>query len=162
MGPMSVAFRRDVDENYLEPTFDVPIPAGPNLVTARGLALLGDHVLATTARLAAATEAAARAALERELRYLRVRLSTARIAPPPAPGEVGLGSRVRFMLNGAARTVDIVGGDEADPAVGRLGYTAPLARALIGARVGEAVAFAGREDAVVVEAIEPVERVDAA
>ena len=34
---MSVAFRRDSDEEHLEPKFELPIPAGPNLVTLRGL-----------------------------------------------------------------------------------------------------------------------------
>ena len=38
---MSVAFRRDSDEEHLEPKFELPIPSGPNLVTARGLALIG-------------------------------------------------------------------------------------------------------------------------
>ena len=39
---MSVAFRRDGDEEHLEPKFEIPIPPGPNLVTARGLALIGE------------------------------------------------------------------------------------------------------------------------
>ena len=33
---MSVAFRRDCDEEHLEPKFELPIPVGPNLVTGRG------------------------------------------------------------------------------------------------------------------------------
>ena len=37
---MSVAFRRESDEEHLEPKFELPIPPGPNLVTARGLALI--------------------------------------------------------------------------------------------------------------------------
>lgn len=32
---MSVAFRRDCDEEHLEPHFELPIPPGPNLVTPR-------------------------------------------------------------------------------------------------------------------------------
>ena len=35
------------------------------------------------------------------------------------------------------RTLTIVGDDEADAAAGRIGWSAPLARALIGARVGD-------------------------
>jgi transcription elongation factor GreB len=35
------------------------------------------------------------------------------------------------------RTLTIVGDDEADAAMGRVGWSAPLSRALIGARVGE-------------------------
>ena len=40
---MSVAFRRESDEEHLEPKFEIPIPPGPNLVTARGLALILDE-----------------------------------------------------------------------------------------------------------------------
>jgi len=35
------------------------------------------------------------------------------------------------------RTVTIVGDDETDAAAGRIGWSAPLARALIGAKVGD-------------------------
>ena len=35
---MSVAFRRESDEEHLEPKFERPLPPGPNLVTAAGLA----------------------------------------------------------------------------------------------------------------------------
>ena len=37
---MSVAFRRESDEEHLEPKFELPIPPGPNLVTPRGLTLV--------------------------------------------------------------------------------------------------------------------------
>ena len=37
---MSVAFRRESDEEHLEPRFELPIPVGPNLVTRRGHALI--------------------------------------------------------------------------------------------------------------------------
>lgn len=49
--------------------------------------------------------------------------------------------------------IAIVGDDEADPAAGLVAFSAPLARALMGAMAGEAVPFAGGE--VVVLAIEP-------
>jgi transcription elongation GreA/GreB family factor len=39
----------------------------------------------------------------------------------------------------------IVGEDEADPAAGSLAYVAPLARALMGRRVGDLVELAGNE-----------------
>jgi len=35
------------------------------------------------------------------------------------------------------RTVTIVGDDEADASAGRIGWSAPLARALVGARAGD-------------------------
>ena len=39
--------------------------------------------------------------------------------------------------NDSRRTLTIVGDDEADASIGRIGWSAPLARALIGARVGD-------------------------
>jgi len=30
---MSVAFRRESDEEHLEPKFELPVPPGPNFVT---------------------------------------------------------------------------------------------------------------------------------
>jgi hypothetical protein len=41
---MSVAFRREGDEEHKEPRFELPIPPGPNWVTARGLALIAAKV----------------------------------------------------------------------------------------------------------------------
>ena len=40
-------------------------------------------------------------------------------------------------LEDARRTVMIVGDDESDAASGRIGWSAPLARALIGAKAGD-------------------------
>ena len=53
---MSVAFRREGDEEHLEPKFEIPIPPGPNLVTPRGLALIGERVIALEAQLARETD----------------------------------------------------------------------------------------------------------
>lgn len=144
---MSVAFRRESDEEHLEPKFERPIAPGPNLVTPRGLELIGAKVVELETLIASAAEAD-RAALQRELRYWHTRQTTAEVVPPPEPGTVGIGSRVTYRLNGAERTVDIVGGDEADPAEGRIGFQAPLARALIGAEVGERVDFGGKDEAI--------------
>lgn len=144
---MSVAFRRESDDEHLEPKFERPIAPGPNLVTARGLALIDAEV----ARLNAALEQASdeeRPALLREQRYWHTRQTTAEVVPAPEPGEIGIGSRVTIRMGGTERVVEIVGGDEADPAEGRIGYQAPLARALIGAEVGETVEFSGKADAI--------------
>ena len=144
---MSVAFRRESDDEHLEPKFERPIAPGPNLVTARGLALIDAEI----ARLDAALEQASeedRPALLREQRYWHTRQTTAEVVPAPEPGEIGIGSRVTIRMGGSERVVEIVGGDEADPAEGRIGYQAPLARALIGAEVGEMVEFGGKADAI--------------
>lgn len=139
---MSVAFRREDDEEHREPRFELPLPPGPNLVTPRGLLLTRERVAELEARLAQAGEGE-REALARELRYWRTRAATAEPAPPPPPGEVGFGSRVRERVRGAERALHIVGDDEADPAAGRVSFSSPIARALMGAEEGERVAFGG-------------------
>ena len=53
---MSVAFRRENDDEHLEPTFELPIPPGPNLVTARGLALIQQTAAAMEDALDAADQ----------------------------------------------------------------------------------------------------------
>lgn len=145
---MSVAFRRDGDEEHLEPKFEVPIPPGPNRVTARGMAIIHERIAELAADVAALTEETALNSAKRDLRYWRARLATAEVEPAPAGDTVQFGSRVRFVLDGKPREVAIVGHDEADPANGLLAFTAPLARALLGAEAGEFVDFAGREEAI--------------
>ncbi len=63
-------------------------------------------------------------AARRDLRYWRTRLATAQLAPLPPEDEVAFGSRVSVRLNGADRTIDIVGDDEADPANDRISLPA--------------------------------------
>jgi len=145
---MSVAFRRESDEEHLEPKFELPIPPGPNLVTPRGAELTRAKVAEVEAALAAATEEEDRTRLQRELRYWNTRAATAELAPAPAEAEVGIGSVVTIRLNGQTKALTIVGHDEADPSQDRIAYAAPLARALMGAMAGEMVAFGGKADAV--------------
>ena len=145
---MSVAFRRESDEEHKEPRFELPLPAGPNLVTARGLALIGEKVAEIEAAIAAEVEEEPRELLKRELRYWHTRQTTAEIAPPPEEDVVGIGSRVRIRLAGMERLIDVVGHDEADPAADRIAFAAPLAQALIGAEAGEKVDFNGRAEAI--------------
>ena len=52
--------------------------------------------------------------------------------------------------------VEIVGSDEADPAHDRLAFTAPLARALMGAEGGEVLELGAVEAAIEVLGIEPL------
>ena len=137
---MSVAFRRESDEEPLEPKFERPIATGPNLVTPRGLRLIRERVAELEVTLATA-DADARPALEREHRYWRIRLVTAVEPPPPSTDAAMFGSRVRVRMNGADRLLEIVGGDEANPAAGRIAFSAPLARALIGSSEGDRVMF---------------------
>ncbi|MCW5646106.1 MAG: GreA/GreB family elongation factor [Sphingopyxis sp.] len=151
---MSVAFRRESDDEHKEPEFELPIAVGPNRVTPRGLRLLAEQVGRLEAELAQTTEGEARKKLQRRLRYFHTRQATAEVKEPPADGSVGIGSRVTYRLNNAEKTITIVGGDEADPAMGWVAFSAPLARALMGAEVGESVEYQDREDAIAILAVE--------
>jgi transcription elongation GreA/GreB family factor len=153
---MSVAFRRENDDEHLEPRFELPIPPGPNPVTARGLTLIADKVAALEAAVAAAEGEEARKTLQRDLRYWHTRHATAAIAPPPAEGEAGIGTRVRFTLHGKPREIAIVGHDEADPDAGLIAFSAPLAAAMIGLMEGETADFGGKADAIEVVRITPL------
>ena len=154
---MSVAFRRESDEEHKEPRFELPIPVGPNLVTAAGLAQTAARVAELEAAVAAEADAERLAVLQRDLRYWRTRLATAELAPPPPEGEAAFGSRVTFRLNGVERTIDIVGDDEAEPNAGRIAFSAPLARALINAGPGDFSDFAGKAEAIEVVAVAALE-----
>ncbi|MFD1787766.1 GreA/GreB family elongation factor [Sphingomonas floccifaciens] len=145
---MSVAFRRESDDEHLEPKFEIPIAPGPNLVTARGLRLIQAKLADLDAQIAATTDDDALKALKRNHRYWGTRLSTAEIVDVPDEDEVAIGSRVTFTLDGKRRTIDITGGDEADAAQNRIAFSAPLARTLIGLAPGETADFAGRSDAI--------------
>jgi transcription elongation GreA/GreB family factor len=152
---VSVAFRRESDDEHMEPVFEWPIPPGANLVTPRGHRLLGEELAQIEAAIAAAETDDARKKLQRRQRYVATRHATAEVQAAPAEGIVGVGSAVRYRLAGTERAVTIVGHDEADPAAGRIAFTAPLGRALMGAEVGESVEFQGREDAITVLAAAP-------
>ncbi len=149
---MSVAFRRESDDEHLEPRFELPIPPGPNLVTPRGLTLIEARVAALETQIAP-LDGAERVPVLRDLRYWRTRLATAILAPAPVAGAAGIGSRVTIRLNRRERTFAIVGHDEADPDAGLIGFAAPLARAVIGLTAGEIADFNDQPDAIEVVSV---------
>lgn len=153
---MSVAFRRESDDEHLEPTFELPIPPGPNLVTPRGLRLIEERAAAMEAALEAAEGDEARKKALREARYWRQRLGSAQPAPAADGTVVAFGTRVTLFRDGRERVVDLVGHDESDPATGRIAFTAPLARALMEAEVGDEIDFAGSDAPFEVRAIAPI------
>jgi len=145
---MSVAFRREGDEEHLEPKFEIPIPPGPNLVTARGLALIRGRVAEISGQLEKLSDENAIKAAKRDLRYWQTREITAEIVPVPSGVAAQIGTVVTFLHNGKRRSLSIVGDDEADPANGLVSFSAPLSRALMKATPGEFLDFGGIKDAI--------------
>jgi transcription elongation GreA/GreB family factor len=153
---MSVAFVR---EESAEAAQEVTLPerrisTHPNLVTQSGFQALEQAVADSREALRAAQliEDAneRRRPLEiaaRDARYFSERLASAVLRPEPTSVEaVAFGHRVTIVRDdGRRQTYRIVGEDEADPRVGTISYVSPLARRLIGKRVGDFVDMDSRE-----------------
>jgi transcription elongation factor GreB len=79
--------------------------------------------------------------IDRRLAHLAKVMKAAKVVDPatqPTRDEVRFGATVELAdEDDNRRTLTIVGDDEADASAGRIGWSAPLARALIGARVGD-------------------------
>ena len=78
--------------------------------------------------------------IDRRLSHLAKVMKAARIVDPTsqATDEIRFGATVELTdEQDSRRIVTIVGNDEADATAGRVGWSAPLVRALIGARVGD-------------------------
>ena len=79
--------------------------------------------------------------IDRRLGYLSKVMKTAKVVDPVAQGsqdQVRFGATVELAdEDDQRRTLTIVGDDETDASAGRIGWSAPIARALIGARVGD-------------------------
>ena len=79
--------------------------------------------------------------IDRRLAHLAKAMKAAKIVDPAtqaATGEVRFGATVELADEAHdRRVVTIVGDDEADATAGRIGWSAPIARALIGAKVGD-------------------------
>jgi transcription elongation GreA/GreB family factor len=144
---MSRAFVKQV-EHEIDDVPDRPVSTHPNLVTTEGLAAIEREL----SRFEAANKAAiakndrtAIAATQREVRYWNARRSTAQVIEPSADkSKVHFGTTVTVRRDdGRAQTFRIVGEDEAEPARGTISYVSPLARAVLGGRVGDAVEVPG-------------------
>jgi transcription elongation factor GreB len=131
----------------------------PNYVTPRGLSLLqAEHAALEAARARLDADVpdedarrARRTVLTRQLEALAGRIASAEVVDPTrqARDRARFGACVTLRdLGGggdgfAARTFQVVGVDEADPDAGRISFLAPLARAVLGAAVGERIEFRG-------------------
>ena len=149
MQSMSRAF---VNENtYVDALPDRPVSSHPNLVTEQGMALIEQSLEAARRAYGEAQAAGDREGLAkagRDLRYWNARRATAELRSLTAGTDVvQFGNAVTIAReDGRRQTFRIVGEDEADPAKGSISHVSPLARALLGKRVGDTVR-AGRDDA---------------
>ncbi len=79
--------------------------------------------------------------IDRRLGYLAKVMKQARLVDPaaqPTRDQIRFGATVELAdEDDERRTLTIVGDDEADASSGLIGWSAPLARALIGARLGD-------------------------
>ena len=146
---MSVAFRRESDEEHLEPKFELPVPPGPNLVTPRGLAMIEARAEELEARLAEPLTEEERKVVKRDARYWHARRATAQLAPVPSGEEVAIGTRVTYEREGEDKTIEIVGHDESEPDAARIAFNAPLVRAMLGSVEGDEVTLPGGQTATI-------------
>lgn len=154
---MSRGFVREDDQEeapFIPPR--APLPEGAtNYVTQRGLNLLLDEraQLEKERNTVQRSDEVARrhelAVINGRLDLLNDRIGSARVVEPhPAPvDEVRFGTSVTFEYvsgpqQGTTRTFTLVGVDEASVAELRIAFTSPIARALLGKRVGERVQLA--------------------
>ncbi len=79
--------------------------------------------------------------IDRRLTYLSKVMKQAKVVDPAAQVErdvVHFGATVELADEaGARRTMSLVGEDEADATLAKINWRAPIARALIGARIGD-------------------------
>ena len=158
---MSRAFVKE-GTGELEPLPDLPISPHPNYVTPRGLEALRARLLARQGDLGALRARAERldklpeAAAERDIRYLEARLRSAIVVDPTLQDalEVRFGLRVTVVDEaGETAVYEITGEDEAEAALGRIAPQSPLARALMGAVVGDVVMWRKPSGAVALEIV---------
>ncbi len=79
--------------------------------------------------------------IDRRLGYLSKVMKTAKVVDPAGQGsrdQVRFGATVELAdEDDQRRTLTLVGEDEADASAGRISWSAPIARALVGARIGD-------------------------
>ena len=150
---MSKAFTKEdsaAEEVVVPPR--APLPDGvPNYVTPRGLELLraerqalevARSALRDAADATDGADAARLTALAARLFEVERRIALAQCveAPAGAAAVVRFGSRVTLLDDaGREQRYQIVGVDEAEPSSGKIAFLSPLAKALLGAQVGDSV-----------------------
>ena len=146
---MSRAFVKESDEDLAANDLpERPVSAAPNYVTAQGLEALRERLKELNDerdRLTAAAEPMAKQRLlevKRDIRYFGAQIESATVVDPAGQprDEVHFGASVTIAdEEGKQHVFHIVGDDEADVAAGRISWASPLARAMLGAKVGDTV-----------------------
>jgi len=145
---MSRAFVKESDTPAGSELPDRPISPHTNYVTPAGLAQLRarlDQARERKQALEAGGEDMESAedlrALKRDLRWLEARVGSARVVDPANQprDRVAFGATVEVADDQGERNYRIVGEDEADAERGWVSYVSPLAKALLGAHVGDEV-----------------------
>lgn len=125
-----------------------PISPHPNYVTVNGYSMLqkqAEDIAQEIATLANKKEDASAqqklAVLNRDLRYVSARLESALVTKPDEDSRVVLfGAKVAVENDdGEQCHYEIVGEDEADIHANKVSWVSPLAKALIGHKIGETV-----------------------
>jgi transcription elongation factor GreB len=146
---MSRAFVKESDEDQAAGELpERPLSAAPNYVTARGMEALRARLKELQderERLAAAAEPMAKQRLleiKRDIRYFTAQIERATLVDMDGQprDEVHFGATVTIRdEQGKDHAFHIVGDDEADVGAGSISWGSPLARAMLGARVGDTV-----------------------
>ena len=143
---MSRAFVKEPDgEEVADDLPERQISPHPNYVTPHGQQLLQEqlqHAEAERQRLQGKEEMSAKQALvrvERDLRYLRQRVTQAILMIPPdnTSEQVCFGMWVEVLEGETIRKFQIVGEDEALNNQQLISWVSPLAKAVLGAEVGD-------------------------
>ena len=177
---MSKAFTKESDDADDDDLAAPPIPAGSkNYITPQGYARLRAELLSLIdeerPKVVEAVHWAARNGdrsengdyiygkkrlreIDRRIRFLTKRLEIAEITDPSAHhgrDQVFFGATVTYVDGaGLARTVTILGIDEAETAQGQVSWISPIARALLKAREGDAVKLMTPAGAQEIEVLE--------
>jgi len=148
---MSRAFTKESTDDLVAGELpERPVPTHPNYATPRGLELLqarARELQEAHEQLARRTDddSAAKQKLrevERDQRYFNAQLERAIVVNPAGQprDEAHFGATVKIVDGeGKAHRFTIVGDDEADVAGGKISWASPLAKAMIGAKVGDTV-----------------------
>jgi transcription elongation GreA/GreB family factor len=150
---MSRAFVKESDDDLVAGELpERPLPVHPNYVTPKGLDSLQGRVRELTERheqlkRESDENSEARQKLrevDRDLRYFRSQLERATpvdTANQPRD-QVHFGALVTIEDDeGARQEFTLVGDDEADVTAGKISWASPLARAMIGAKIGDTVVW---------------------